>query len=131
MEPAHVPGGVVKGHIVVESGVHAPRPQPVGHRPQTQLPEGGTHRKAPQRHGGGAHAEGGDPPRAQGPGEPVALKAGKHCPQGDDHGHRPGVGYRPVKLGIHRGPGRPQQGVGQAQGDKREINDGQKQMKHK
>lgn len=57
MEPAHMPGGVVHSHIVVERGVHRPRPQSIGNGPQTDNRECVRDRKSEERGGSQGHAD--------------------------------------------------------------------------
>ena len=130
VQPAHVAAGVVQGHVVVQRRVHAARPQAVGDCPQAQPPEGPAGGEAEQGGGGQPHAGGGDPPGAQPFGEPVALQAGHHRAHGDDDGDRPGPGGGHAQVGVHHRPGRAQQGIGQAQADEGEVDDGQKQVYH-
>ena len=121
VQPAHVAAGVVQGHIVIQTGVHAARAQTVGHGQQAQLPVGPAEGKAPQRHRGKPHAEGGDLSRAEAAGHALAHQAGDHGAGGDDHGDQPRTGQGDIQLRVHAGPGGAQKGVGQAQADKSQV----------
>ena len=124
VQPAHVAAGVVQGHVVVQGRVHAAGPQPVGHRPQAEHPELGRDRKAQQRQRRQGHAAGRDPPGAKAAGQPVAVQAGDDGAHRDDHREHPRKGHRHPEGPVHRGPGRPQQRIGQAQADERKVDDG-------
>ena len=124
VQPAHMAASVVQGNVVVQGCVHAAGTQPVGDGPQAEHPELCGEGKPEQRCGGHAHADGRDPAGAEGPGQPVALQAGKDRAQRDDHGKDTRAGHRDPQLRVHGGPGRPQQGIRQAQTDKSNVNDG-------
>ena len=131
VQPAHMAASVVQGNVVVQGCVHAAGTQPVGDGPQAEHPELCGDGKPEQRCGGHAHADGRDPAGAEGPGQPVALQAGKDRAQRDDHGKDTRAGHRDPQLRVHGGPGRPQQGIRQAQTDKSSVNDGQKKRDHR
>jgi len=71
VEPAHVPGGVVQSHIVIQRRIHSAGAEAVGNRPQAEHPEVGRQRKAQQRCGGKTDADGSDQAGAQPPDDPV------------------------------------------------------------
>ena len=119
VEPTHMAAGKMEGHIVVEGRVYAPGAQAVGNGPEAQGPKGmadGEAEECRRRH---ANADGRHPSSSQPPGQTVALQAGNHGAHGDDTEDHSGIGNRNAEVRIHGGPGRPQQGVRQAQTDKR------------
>ena len=120
----------MQGHVVVQRRVHGPGPQAVGRRPEAQLPKRAAEGEAQEGQGRQPHAGGGDPPRPETAGKAAGLQAGDHGAQGDNHGNDACRGHGYAQPGVHRGPGRAQQGVGQAQADKREVDDREKQVDH-
>ena len=130
VQPAHVLALVVQRHVVIQGSVHASRAQPVGNRPQAELPEGIADGKSPQRHGGHGHADGRDLPRTQPPGQPVALQAGNDGSQRNNHGNDTGIGNRHIELGIYGRPRGTEQGIRQSQTDEGQINDDEQKLKH-
>lgn len=112
MKPVHVPGLVVQGHVVVESGIHAAHPQPEGYGQKTQEKEAGGVGESQQGQGGKEHTEGRDGSYPKPLDEPGAKEARDDGPPGYDHGNnaRKMNGYREAQ--VHAGPGRPQQRIG-------------------
>lgn len=121
MEPAHMAAFVMQRHIIVQRGIYASCPQTIRNRPQAQLPEGMADRKSIQGTCCHCHTDYRDSSGSQKPGHPVALQTGYHSTQRDNHGNRPGIGYRHSEFPVHGRPGRPQQGVRQSQTDKGQI----------
>ena len=124
VQPAHMAAGIVEGHIVVQTGIHAACAQAIGDGPQQKHPVAPAGGEAEQGGGSHGHGEGRDLTGAEAVGQPVAEQAGDDGAEGDDHGHRTGVGDAHPKLGIHGGPCRAQKAVGQPQGDEGQIDDG-------
>ena len=131
VQPAHVAAGVVEGDVVVQRGVHAARAQPVGHRPQAEHPELARERKAEQRQRRQRDAARRHPAGAEAGRQPVAVQAGNDGAHRDDHRDDAREGHRHPEGPVHGGPRRPQQGIGQAETDKGQVDDAQQQMDHR
>ena len=125
-----MPAGIVKGHIVVKGGVHTAGAQSIGHSPQTEHPERGRSRKAKQGQCRQSHTESRHPARAQFVGETVAVEAGEDGPRRDNHRDDTRIGNRHPQFSIDGRPGRTQQGIGQSETDKRQIDDAKQKMYH-
>ena len=130
VEPAHVPALKVEGGVIVQSRVHAARPQAVGDGPKAKEQEAVAEGEPKQGHSGGGDGEHGDFPGAQPLGQPVRHQTRHDRAGADDHGHDPGVRERHSQRWVHGGPGRSQQGVRQPQADKGQVDQGQKKMGH-
>ena len=130
VEPAHVPGGVVLGHKVVEGGVNGSRPQAVGNgkdHEHNEIPGNGKAQKgrSGEKHAGDRHPGGAEPP-----GEPAGKETGYNGSQGDDGGENAHKGNRDTQLQVHHRPPGAQQRVRQPQAHKGQIHKTQQKGIH-
>lgn len=114
----------MKSNIIVQGGIHTSGAQSIGDGPQAQYSEGMAERKSKQCHCSGGNANGSYFAGAQTQGQPVTHKAGNDGSKTDDHGDDPGVGNGNIKLSVHGGPGRSQQGIRKTEADKCQIDNG-------
>ena len=121
---------IVKRHIIVQRGIDGSSPQPQGNCEQTkqkQIPGAG---KAKQRRSGQRSGKGGDPSGTEAPDQLRRQQAGYDGSPGNQHGDQASSGNRNPELRINGRPGSPEQRVRNAQSDKSNINDKQKQCSH-
>ena len=131
VQPAHVPGGIVQRHIVVQCGVHAACAQAIGDGKEQQHPVLAGGGESQQRQGRQPHGERRHPACTQTEGQPVAHQGGDHRAHGNGECHDARVGQGHLHLLMHDGPGRAQQGVRQTQADKGRVDDGKEQGNHR
>ena len=85
MQPAHMATGIMKSHIVIQSGINTAGTQSVGNRPNTEHPKGIAEGKAQQCNGGHGHAERGDLSGPQTVGQVFTEQAGCYRAGANDH----------------------------------------------
>ena len=82
--------GVMGGHVIVQSGVHASGSQSIGDGKQAELPELAAQGISENSYSGESHADRCDQTGTEPLGQAVTHKAGKGGAAGDDHINEPG-----------------------------------------
>ena len=123
MEPAHVLSLIMQGNVIVQYGIHAARAESVGNCPEDQHPEAGADGKAEQRDRRQKNADRRDFPGAEFSDHSVAEEAGDNRTDGHDDGNDSRVRHRDGQRFLHDGPCRAEQGIGQTETDKADVDE--------
>lgn len=127
MQPAHMSWTVVNGNVIIERGIDSARPQSIRECENDQLPETSAGRKPQDCHSGHPYRRGDEFAGAPTPHELGGSKAGNDRASADEHADGTLRRHGRPEFGIHHGPSRAEQRVGQSERHEREIDHGQKQ----
>ena len=114
-------GGVVQGHVVVQGRVNGACAQAQGDGAENQPGEAARAGEPKQSQGGEGRADGGHLVGAKAANHPGAEDAGNHRAAGDSHRDKTAKGDRQGELPIDGGPGRAEQGIGDAQATRSKV----------
>ena len=121
---------IVFGHVGVEGRIDRPGTEAVWHRPETELPKLARKREAGKTRRREKHARRGHAPRAEPLDHAYRHKARRDRSGRNDHRHRTDPGNPRAERRRHERPGGSERGVGQAEADEGQVDDGQKSYGH-
>ena len=130
MQPTHMACGIMKGDVIVESGIDGSRAQPVRDGKQDEHPKAVGEGKAEERSRGQKYADHRHHSCPELARQPVRHQTGNYRPARNDHGNDAHIGHGDAELAVHSRPARSEQRVRQPETDEGKIDERKQQRIH-